>query len=201
MGMIPFQAEHGDSPSVFYDSPEGAFGIQQTSFVSDFGEGITLDVSDTSGHSGCEAVALAKTKSAVRPDWKETGLRSFSSLISSRLGYLEGLQNLQQGWASGGAIGPSLSAIIRTKGLLALIGKKVLDEEVSLIPRIVMGPIPSGGIIVELHADDENAINVTIANDDHVEVEVLYGGHYFDVDIQGSEVIGMVTAQYASISR
>ena len=56
-------------------------------------------------------------------------------------------------------------------------------------------------MIVELHADDENAINVTIANDDHVEVEVLYGGRYFDVDIRGSEVIGMVTAQYASISR
>ena len=64
-----------------------------------------------------------------------------------------------------------------------------------------MGPIPSGGIIVELHADDENAINVTITNEDHVELEVLYGGCYFDVNISGSELIGMVTAQYASISR
>ena len=65
-----------------------------------------------------------------------------------------------------------------------------------------MGPVPSGGIIVELHADDDNAINVTITNDDRVELEVLrYGGCYFEVNISESELIGMVTAQYASITR
>ena len=76
-----------------------------------------------------------------------------------------------------------------------------MSEEISLIPRLVMGPIPSGGIIVELHADDDNAINVTITNDDRVELEVLYGGCYFEVNISESELIGMVTAQYASITR
>ena len=135
----------------------------------------------------------------ARPEWKEEGLRSLAALISNRFGYLEGLENLEPDWASGGAVTPSASAIMRTKGLLAVIGRMIVHEEVSLIPRIVIGPTPSGGMIVELHAGDENAINVTIANDDHVEVEVLYGGHYFD--IQGSEVIGMVAAQYASISR
>ena len=138
---------------------------------------------------------------AARPEWQEEGLRSFATLVSNRFGYLEGLEHLEPDWASGGAVNPSASAITRTKGLLALIGRMVAHEEASLIPRIVIGPTPSGDMIVELHADDENAINVTITKDDHAEVEVLYGGHYFDVDTQGSEVIGIVAAQYASISR
>ena len=181
MEMRPVQVGYIDSPSGFYDGGARVFDGQQTTPVSDFAE---------------KAVTAP-----ARPEWKEEGLRSLAALISNRFGYLEGLENLEPDWASGSAVNPSASAIMRTKGLLALIGRMVIHEEVSLIPRIVIGPTPSGGMIVELHADDENAINVTIANDDHVEVEVLYGGHYFDVDLQGSEVIGMVTAQYASISR
>ena len=181
MGMNPVQVGYIDSPSAFHDGEARAFDGQRATPVSDFTEDVV--------------------PAPAWPDWREEGLRSFAALISNRVGYLEGLENLEADWASGGSVNPSASAIMRTRGLLALIGRKVVHGEVGLIPRIVIGPTPSGGMIVELHADDENAINVTIANDDHVEVEVLYGGRYFDVDIRGSEVIGMVTAQYASISR
>ena len=179
-----FVDDHGSisSPSVFNDDDEMAFDTQQTTVVSNFDEGNIL--------------TLGKS-----PTWQKTGLRHFASLVSNRFSYLGGLQNLEPDWVSGGAVKPSSSAIFLSKALLASIRKKVISEEVSIIPRIVMGPVPSGGIIVELHADEDNAINVTITNEDHVELEVLYDGCYFDVNISGSELIGMVTAQYASISR
>ena len=185
-----------ESPSVFNEDRTGSFDSPNSTPVSGFGEKVAPATSDISG-----LVAINDLGRGQSADWKETGLRNFASFVSNRFSYLGGLKNLEPDWVSGGAVKPSPSAIVHSKALLVSIGKKVLSEEISIIPRIVMGPIPSGGIIVELHADEDNAINVTITNEDQVELEVLYGGCYFDVNISGSELIGMVTAQYASISR
>ncbi len=185
-----------ESPSVFHEDRTGSFDSLDPTPVSVFGAKAAPATSDISGLGAVSD--LGRGRSA---DWKETGLRNFASLVSNRFSYLGGLQDLEPDWVSGGAVKPSPSALFLSQKLLVSISKKVISEEVSLIPRIVMGPIPSGGIIVELHADDENAINVTITNEDRVELEVLYSGCYFDVNISRSELIGMVSAQYASISR
>lgn len=185
-----------ESPSMFHEERIRAFDGPDSTPVSGFGEKVTTATSDISGLGAVNDFGRGGSA-----DWKETGIQNFASLVSSRFSYLGGLQNLESDWVSGGAVKPSPSAIFRSKALLFSIGKKVMSEEISLIPRLVMGPTPSGGIIVELHADDDNAINVTITNDDRVELEVLYGGCYFEVNISESELIGMVTAQYASISR
>lgn len=65
----------------------------------------------------------------ARPEWKEEGLRSLAALISNRLGYLEGLENLEPDSASGGAVNPSASTIMRTKGLLTLMGRMAVHAE------------------------------------------------------------------------
>ena len=185
-----------ESPSIFHEERVRAFDGPGSTPVSGFAEVVEPATSDISGHVAVDDFGRGRSA-----DWKETGLQNFASLVSSRFSYLGGLQNLEPDWVSGGAVKPSSSVIALSQALLVSIGKKVISEEVSLIPRLVMGPVPSGGIIVELHADDDNAINVTITNDDRVELEVLYGGCYFDVSISESELIGMVTAQYASITR
>ena len=192
--QIPYVKE---SPSVFNDDEVRAFNTPEATPVSGFGEKVgTPDTSDISVFGSVNYPSRGRSG-----DWKETGIQNFASLVSNRFSYLGGLQNLESDWISGGAVKPSSSAIFLSQALLVSISKKVISEEVSLIPRIVMGPIPSGGIIVELHADDDNAINVTIMNDDRVDLEVLYGGYYFEINLSGNELIGMVTSQYASISR
>ena len=192
--QIPYVKE---SPSVFNDDEVRAFNTPESTPVSGFGEKVgTPDTSDISVFG-----SVNYPSSGQSGDWKETGLQNFASLVSNRYSYLEGLLDLGPDWVSGGAVKPSSSAIILSQALLLYIRKKVVSEELSLIPRIIMGPIPSGGMIVELHADDDNAINVTIANDDRVELEVQYGGRYFEVNLSENELIGTVTSQYASISR
>ncbi len=192
--QVPYVKE---SPSVFNDDKVGAFNTPEATPVSGFVEEVrTPDTSDISSFGAVNYLSRGRSD-----DWKETGLQSFASLVSNRFSYLGGLRNLERDWVSGGAVKPSSSAISLSQELLLYIRKKVSSEEFKLIPRIVMGPIPSGGIIVELHADDDNAINVTITNDDRVYLEVLSGGCYFEVNISGNELIGMVTSQYASISR
>lgn len=194
--QIPYVKE---SPSVFNDDEVRAFNTPEATPVSGFGEKVgTPDTSDISVFGSVNYPSRSRGRSG---DWKETGLQNFASLVSNRHSYLEGLLDLEPDWVSGGAVKPSSSAIILSQALLFYIRKKVISEELSLIPRVVMGPIPSGGIIVELHADDDNAINVTIANDDHIELEVQSGGYYFEVNLSENELIGTVTSQYASISR
>lgn len=186
-----------DSPSVFSNDKEGVFDMPEATTVSGFDENVgTLDTTVISNFGN------VNYQSCNLPgDWNKTGLQNFASLVSSRCNYLEGLRDLEPDWVSGGAIKPSSSAIYLSQALLLYIRRKVIGKELSHIPKVLMGPIPSGGIIVELHADDDNAINVTIANDDRVEVEVQYGGYYFDVNLSENELIGTVTSQYASISR
>ncbi len=186
-----------DSPSAFSHHKVAMFNTPEATPVSDFVEEVrNPDAPDISSFG-----AVNYHSHALSDDWKETGLQSFADLVSSRFSYLGGLRNLERDWVSGGAVKPSSSAIGLSQDLLLYIGKKVTSEEFKLIPKIVMGPIPSGGVIVELHADDSNAINVTINNDDRVELEVQCGGYYYEFILSGNELNGTVTSQYASISR
>ena len=198
MGLDTVQDRYGvDSPSAFSHHNEAVFNTTGATPVSGFKDEVdTLEASDISFFGHADYPCLGQSD-----DWKETGIRNFDSLVSNRFSYLAGLRNLGTNWISGGGIKPSSSAIFLSQALLSYIRKKVISEEVSLIPRIVMGPIPSGGILVELHADDDNAINVTISNDDRVELEVQYDGYYYEFNLAGNELIGTVTSQYASISR
>ena len=64
-----------------------------------------------------------------------------------------------------------------------------------------MGPVPSGGLAIELHADENNAINVTILNNREVELEVLHEGFYHEVRASRLELVARAIGRYASIAR
>ena len=186
-----------DSPSVFTDEIVEVFDNQEATTVSGFGDDIsTLSTSIVSSFGNMNFQGSNQVF-----DWNKSGLQNFTSLVASRCNYLKGLMDLESDWVSGVSAIPSLSVIYLSQALLLYIRTKVIRKELSVIPKVIMGPIPSGGITVELHADDDNAINVTIPNDDQVEVEVQYAGYYYDVNLSENELIGTVTSQYASISR
>lgn len=186
-----------DSPSVFSEDNVEVIDVLEATTVSGFGDSVSVPgTSDVSSFGN-----VNYQSSSQLGDWNTTGLQNFASLVSSRCNYLEGLTELEPDWVSGSPTKPSTTAIYLSQALLRFIRTKVIRKEYSVIPKIVMGPIPSGGIIVELHADDDNAINVTIPNNNQVEVEVQYAGYYSDVNLSENEFIGTVTSQYASISR
>ncbi|MCE2441091.1 MAG: hypothetical protein J4F39_16910 [Candidatus Latescibacteria bacterium] len=186
-----------DSPSAFSHHKEAVFNTPEATPVSNFAEEVrTPEMLDISFFDAVNYHSHGRSD-----DWKVTGLQNFACLVSNRISYLGGLRNLERDWVSGGAVKPSSSAIVLSQELLLYIEKKVLNEEFKLIPRIVMGPTPSGGVIVELHVHDDNAINVTIMNDDCVDLEVLNGGCNYELNLQGNELNGSVPSQYASMSR
>ena len=186
-----------DSPSVFADANEGVFGIPKATSVSDFDGSVSVPETSVVSSTG----SVDRQNSGQAGDWNTTGLWNFASLVSSRCRYLEGLMDLEQDWVSGNSVRPSSSAIYLSQALIRYVKTLAIRKKISVFPKIVMGPIPAGGIVVELHADDDHAIYVTIPNDDQVEVEVQYAGYYFDVNLSENELIGTVTSQYASISR
>ena len=103
-------------------------------------------------------------------------LTSFYQLVVSRKKYLDTLPSLGENWISGNSTPPSRVVIEKSKMLLDafnsyLIQKKQQGIQID-VPKLVMGPIPTGGIGVEFHANSENALYVSIYNNDAVEIDL-----------------------------
>jgi len=107
--------------------------------------------------------------------WYEK-LSCFYQLVNTRKEYLDGLPSLGENWISGNSSPPSREVIENSKKLLDtfnsyLVQKKQQGTQID-VPKLVIGPIPTGGIGIEFHADSENVISVSIFNNNTVEIEL-----------------------------
>jgi hypothetical protein len=124
----------------------------------------------------------------------------FRQLISSRRDYLSRLIELGDNWISGEAKAPGRSAIEMSQAFLSYVQQHVTVKRVPVLPRLVLGPLPSGGVIVELHTDDDSAIYVTFYNDATVEVDTKYRGHFASARLIETDVNNEVLSRYESIA-
>lgn len=124
----------------------------------------------------------------------------FSALVGARSQYLLSLSGLRHGWISGKGETPSQGAIALSMALLEYIQRVALSRVWPFIPRLVMGPLLSGGISVELHARDDSAIFVNINNNAKVEIEVKYRGYYSTVGINAIAMGSKVLSRYDAIA-
>jgi hypothetical protein len=113
-------------------------------------------------------------------------LTSFYQLVVSRKGYLDTLPSLGENWISGNSTPPSRAVIEKSKMLLDafnsyLVQKKQQGTQID-VPKLVMGPIPAGGIGVEFHANSENALYVSIFNNETVEIELKHFDFYSTIE-------------------
>jgi hypothetical protein len=108
--------------------------------------------------------------------WYDIELARFDQLVAFRKEYLDMLSSLGEDWISGNSFSPSPAVIEKSKKLLDefnryLVRKKQRGAHID-VPKLVMGPIPTGGIGIEFHVNSENALYVSILNNNTVEIEL-----------------------------
>jgi hypothetical protein len=114
----------------------------------------------------------------------EYRLTIFSKLVDDRKNYLNQLLNLPGNWISGKSNTPNQYSIDTGQRILSEFLKYLtLKKESVFIPKLIMGPIPSGGISIELHRNSEIALYFNIFNNENIEVEMKYFDFYSDIEI------------------
>jgi len=130
--------------------------------------------------------------------WYDGELAGFNQLVAVRKEYLAMLPSLDENWISGKSSLPSHEVIEKSKNLLDdfnnyLVRKKQQEIQIE-IPRLVIGPIPTGGIGIEFHVNSENVLYISIHNNSTVEIELKYFDFYST--IEPADPIRGITADY-----
>ncbi len=119
---------------------------------------------------------------------------AFSELISARIQYLKELPSLGEGWISGGAFPPSDEICKACIKYLGYFQKNLFSRHaIPNLPKVVMGPIPSGGVGIEFHTENKN-VYVSFYNDRQVDVSIEQNDNFIEHEVsleQFGEEIGL----------
>lgn len=139
--------------------------------------------------------------------------------------YLDSLKSLEDNWISGKAQSPTHSVIEIGKHILSEFNlyvernfinklpsyKSEIGEYTQFpstdvytrypkIPKVIMGPISTGGICLEFHADKSTALFVTIRNNaEKMDLEVKIKDYYSDFTLPNKNYRDLVN-EYAALS-
>jgi hypothetical protein len=157
--------------------------IKETSGVSDFNSQQMSIV----GNIFFPVVSAFYSSSGIEErTWYDVELAGFNKLVAVRKEYLDMLPSLGENWISGNSSLPSREVIEKSKKLLDefnsyLVRKKRQRTQID-VPKLVMGPIPAGGIGIEFHINSENALYISIFNNSTVEIELKYFDFYYAIE-------------------
>ena len=162
------------------------FAKKETSTASDFGSqqmSITGNVFFPVVSAFC---ASEESESREKHTWYDVELTDFNQLVAVQKEYLDMLPSLGENWISGNSSLPSRKVIENAKNLLDefnnyFVRKKRQRAQIN-VPKLVMGPIPTGGIGVEFHVNSENALYISIYNNGTVEIELKYFNFYSTIE-------------------
>lgn len=99
-------------------------------------------------------------------------------LITKLNQYLDGLHTLGSGWISGKSEAPEAKSIDLMKALLLALDKEaLLKSNWDKNARLLMAPLPAGGVALELNLD-KISISVNISNQAEIEIEYEHQGYY-----------------------
>lgn len=109
--------------------------------------------------------------------------RMFNSLIAQRTDYLSTLPALRAGWISGDSSAPSEEVCSAAISFLQDFEKFIFSRHAKpVIPNLVLGPIPTGGVGVEL-SNGDSGLYVFLHNDRHVEIDTERNGEFASEEI------------------
>lgn len=94
---------------------------------------------------------------------------AFNKMIDSRLIYLDGLSALEANWINGVSESPNIEVINFSKKFLENL--RSIFNEMDTYPKIVMGPIPRGGLSFEIYLRTRTMLYISLYNDREVEFE------------------------------
>lgn len=125
-------------------------------------------------HSIDDYLEVAKTK------------LEFREFIKSRAQYLATLPSIGDAWISGQSVAPSLQACATASAFLSGIERHMFASSAKpRIPKIIMGPIPSGGVSIEINSTI--ALYLHFHNGGRVEVETETQGNFTDFEISSGQ--------------
>lgn len=103
----------------------------------------------------------------------------FHNLIVARSEYLNSLPQIGDAWISGKAAAPIERVCATAKAFLCGMERQIFSTKAKpTIPKLVMGPIPSGGVSLEITASF--VLYLHFHNSGVVDVEVDRDGHFAD---------------------
>jgi uncharacterized phage-associated protein len=106
----------------------------------------------------------------------------FHELIQARLQYLAGLPQIGNAWISGQAAAPTNRTCEVAHGFLTGLERQLFSNQAKPIyPKLIMGPIPTGGVTLELTS--RNAMYLHFHNSGRVEMEVEENGHFTEYEV------------------
>jgi uncharacterized phage-associated protein len=122
----------------------------------------------------------------------------FHNLILSRATYLESLPQIGDAWISGKASAPSDRVCATAKAFLCGMERQMFSAKAKpAIPKIIMGPIPSGGVSLEITASF--ALYLHFHNNGEVEIEMDKDDHFTDYVVSIDQFEENRSAYYGAV--
>ncbi len=112
----------------------------------------------------------------------QDGRKKFKSLIQDRRAYLKELQNLGDNWLSSPSLSPNEMTTLLSSQILSTVRNLVNQTYNSPIPKLIMGPIPSGGVGIELVINEGKKLFVNVYNNETVEFDIENSGYFTEED-------------------
>lgn len=120
----------------------------------------------------------------------------FHELVLSRLQYLRNLPKIGDAWISGQAVAPTERASEVAVGFLSGLERQLFTNHAKpVFPKLVMGPIPTGGVSLEFVLSDSTYLN--FHNSEMVEVAFEKNGHFEEYEIP----LGQFEENFAEVYR
>ncbi|MCU0426709.1 MAG: hypothetical protein MUF71_13895 [Candidatus Kapabacteria bacterium] len=158
-------------------------------------------LSERSERAIWQPVTLPSNPIELHWDWE---ISRFADIIERRIDYLNSLRTLRDDWISLDSVRPDNESITRATGLLQSLRELVFNYNLQ-IPKLILGPIPSGGVSIEIVKDADNALYVSIPNNQQlVTLETQENGYfseYKEGEISPDELIEAVNICYQSFFR
>ena len=120
-------------------------------------------------------------KIKTEDNWAIVEKQNFALLLMNRKKYLDSLSSLNNNWINGKSEIPSQISLSVGKRFLSDLTRLILNKRNLPIPKIIIGPIPSGGICFELHINENNAMYVSIFNEGTIDIDLKYYDYYYSI--------------------
>jgi len=112
---------------------------------------------------------------------------NFKALVRARVNYVRNLDKLGENWISGKSYPPNNETLLLGVEILKYLKEWYLANPSLLkrsIPSIVMGPIPAGGLSIEIVPQSEMKLYINIYNDGEIEMDVEDEGNFREIEIK-----------------
>jgi len=162
----------------------------------------SASIFDQSALTISSSIFNKETPGMIFISFKRNTKRDFRELVDTRCDYLDSLKTLREDWISGGSVSPSTEVIEEAKKILIDFSTWLDTKESLLIPKLIMGPIPTGGIGIEFVVDGKFKIFLNIYNDSRLELEIEHTeqDHFIEIDTTNNSIQYLIKNAYEYLS-